>query len=160
MPWHSPPVAPGRWQQAQIMGVVLSRHYKCGRRGQGRLSRGTTNPPSCPNWAPTWARAVGGPRGPAPRRNHAFHPLGFSRVVEAEEGGLTQAQHTAFRERKCLQWQAGLKQPPPTSRLAPGPKSHPHLHSQCPHRPCLTPTCAEKGTGGQEHRASGKSTGV
>lgn len=84
---------------------------------------GTINSTPCPNWVPTWARTIVGPRGPAPSGNHALHPLGFSRVVKAQEGGLTQAQHAACRERKCLggQAEAGLRQPSPpsTGRLTP-----------------------------------------
>lgn len=60
--------------------------------------RGATKPATCPNWVPTWARTIGGARGPAPCRDHALHPLGFSWVIKAEEGGLTQAQHAACRE--------------------------------------------------------------
>lgn len=102
------------------------------------------NPTPCPNWVPTWARTVGGPGGPAPCRNHALHPLGFSRVVKAEEGGLTQAQHAACGETKHLEGQAGLKQPSlcSNSRLTSGSKelSPPALTvftQSTPH-----PTCA------------------
>lgn len=60
--------------------------------------RGATKPATCPKWVPTWARTIRGARGPAPCRDHALHPLGFSWVVKAEEGGLTQTQHAACRE--------------------------------------------------------------
>lgn len=67
---------------------------------------GATKPAACPTCVPTWARTKGGARGPAPCRNHALHPLGFSRVVKAEEGRLTQAQHAACRESKSWEGQA------------------------------------------------------
>lgn len=84
--------------------------------------RGAAKLATCPKWVPTRARTVGGSRDPAPCRNHALHPLGFSRVVKAEEGGLTQAQHAACRETKRSEGQAELRQPSPrsTSRLSPG----------------------------------------
>lgn len=112
----------------------------------------TTNPISWPNWVHTWVRTVRRPRSTASARNHAFHPLGFSWVVKAEEGGLTQAQHTAFKERKCLEGEAGVRQPSPTALAGSpqAPKSHLHLHSQYPQGPHLTSPLLETGTGRAE----------
>lgn len=109
----------------------------------------TTNPISYPNWVHTWARTVWRPRSTAPGRNHAFHPLGFSWVVKAEEGGLTQAQHTAFRERKCLEGEAGVRQPSShsTNRLTSGSKEPSPPALQYPQGPCLTSPVLETGTG-------------
>lgn len=63
--------------------------------------RGTGNPRhpawdevgSLTCWQPVESR-----RAPAPRRDHALHPLGLGRVVEAEEGGLAQADGAPWGE--------------------------------------------------------------
>lgn len=63
--------------------------------------RGTGNPRH-PAWAEVRSLTCGQPvesrRAPAPRRDHALHPLGFGRVVEAEEGGLAQADGAPWGE--------------------------------------------------------------
>lgn len=48
--------------------------------------------PTC--WQPVESRGA-----PSPRRDHALHPLGLRRVVEAEEGSLAQADGAPWGER-------------------------------------------------------------
>lgn len=71
--------------------------------GKDTCPRGATYPATCPSWLLTRARVVGGPWGPDPCWNHTFHPLGFGWMVKAQEGGLTQTQHAAYRESTHLE---------------------------------------------------------
>ena len=79
--------------------------------------------PTC--WQPVESRWA-----PAPRRDHALHPLGLGGVVEAEEGGLAQADGAAWGERG--QGSAATAVPErgeagagAGSRALPGPKTRP-----------------------------------
>jgi len=72
----------------------------------GRLAAWDRWHPSVPTALPatrggslTCWQPVGRRRAPAPRRDHALHPLGLGRVVEAEEGGLAQADGAPWGEK-------------------------------------------------------------
>lgn len=92
--------------------------------GKDTCLRGCHSPSPVSSWILTRARVIGGPWGPGPCWNHTLHPLGFSRVVKAQEGGLAQTQHAACRDSNHL------ATPTTTlARLRSAPKSQPCPHS-------------------------------
>lgn len=107
--------------------------------GRDTCPRGATYPATCPSWILTRARVVGGPWGPSPCWNHTLHPLGFSWVVKAQEGGLTQTQHAACRESNPSET-AGRAEATPATKLPclpSAPTNHPAC-TQCPFNDYLT----------------------
>lgn len=73
-----------------------------------QLPGGLGDPPDIPKQpcleaegSPTRWQPIDSGGAPAPCRDHALHPLGFSRVVEAQEGRLAQADGATCGERGC-----------------------------------------------------------
>lgn len=133
--------------------------------GKDTCPRGATYPATCPSWLLTRAGVVGGPRGPGPCWDHAFHPLGFGWVVKAQEGGLAQTQHAACREsthlRQCRQGHEATPAATLASLLS-ALQSHACLDSHGVHT-TLTPTASLQRSpemGSTAHVRIGKAVGT
>lgn len=85
--------------------------------------------PGVPTWddgrSPTCWQPVESRRAPVPRRDHALHPLGLGRVVEAQEGGLAQADGAPWGQRRgqgsaMPGGRSWCRRPGPAPRRVPG----------------------------------------
>lgn len=80
------------------------RRTGLGEHRAGRLVARGRECPGVPTWddgrSPTCWQPVESRRAPVPCRDHALHPLGLGRVVEAQEGGLAQADGAPWGQRR------------------------------------------------------------
>lgn len=121
---HPPPASPG-WEvskqqpcpgepETRAEERLLQAASSPAASSQGGSGRSLTSPQACleEKGSPTCWQSIDGCGAPAPCRDHALHPLGFSRMVEAQEGRLAQADGATCGERGCqLPW-GGRRAPP------------------------------------------------